>query len=191
MDASYLYLVLLSCADETLIRINYLPVVLWFRRICRQPNVRYTRHSAATSSSCCRPAPRGRTTSGLTSEWWSTRRWRTISRRNSPGLDLCSLFQTHTQTRGSTPRDSWIIFLCWLMCSEFSVICNSLIFSAFFFGKKTLMLSPCPSVCLSVSQFSLKPQDTLNSNFQCRSIYTYAGNNPNLVHFRQCAGDKL
>ena len=63
---------------------------------------------------------------------------------------------------------------------------NCCLLKFFSIGKKRLMFSPCLSVCLSVSKFSREPRNTQNQNFQRRTVYAYAGNNPNLVHFRQC-----
>ena len=51
------------------------------------------------------------------------------------------------------------------------------------------MLSPCPSVCLSVNQFSREPWDTQNQYFQHRSVYTSPGINPNLVCFWQLSSE--
>ena len=66
------------------------------------------------------------------------------------------------------------------------------LFSAFFLiGKKTLMLSPCLSVCLSVNQFSREPWNTQNQYFHHRSVYTSPGNYLNLVYFWQCVRIKF
>ena len=76
-------------------------------------------------------------------------------------------------------------------CSDTQMLWNSLFGAFFLIGKKTLMLSPCLSVCLSVNQFSREPWDTQNQYFHHRSVYTSPRNYPNLVHFWQCVRIKF
>ena len=108
--------------------------------------------------------------------------------RNKDSRSQCSN-SVHDRSRWGRKLTTFLFFFSNFFSRHFFFSIVIFVFSAFFIGKKTLMLSPCLSVCLWAN--FLANHATHGTKIFSVALSTYAGNNPNLVHFWQCVGVKF